>query len=85
MSREGDPVHAEIPCNSGYYFMSVIGYGEVIFIEDEAEKCADLSVMFKQQTGKDVTFTGKQAESVCVYKIVSTDFTGKQKHRPEAH
>ncbi len=67
MSREGDPVHAEIPCNSGYYFMSVIGYGEVIFIEDEAEKCADLSVMFKHQTGVVISRDITKASTRCFF------------------
>jgi nitroimidazol reductase NimA-like FMN-containing flavoprotein (pyridoxamine 5'-phosphate oxidase superfamily) len=83
MSCEGEPVHSETPCNSGYYFASVIGYGEVIFIDDAVEKGAALSVMFKHQTGKDVAFNSQQAESVCVFEIISTDFTGKKKPRPE--
>ena len=82
ISHEGEPVHAEIPCNSGYYFSSVIGNGKVVFIEDIAEKCTALSVMFKHQSGKDVVFNANQAQNVCVYKVVSTDFTGKKKPRP---
>lgn len=79
---EGDPVHADTPCNSGYYYSSVIGYGEVVFIEDVAEKRKALSSMFRQQSKKDVIFSGEQAETVCIYKVVSTDFTGKKKPRP---
>jgi nitroimidazol reductase NimA-like FMN-containing flavoprotein (pyridoxamine 5'-phosphate oxidase superfamily) len=84
ISNEGEPVYAETPCNSGCYFSSVIGNGKVVFIENVAEKCKALSVMFKHQSGKDVVFNANQVESVCVYKVVSTDFTGKKKPRPNA-
>jgi len=82
MMVEGESVFPDNPCVSGYYFASVIGYGEAVFIQDTAEKCEALSVLFRHQTGRDVAFTDKEAETVCVFKIVSTDFTGKKKPRP---
>jgi len=82
MSFEGEPLHPETPCNSGYYFASIIGHGEVIFIHDISEKCDALSIMFKHQTGKDFVFDSSHCENICVYKIVSTEFTGKKKPRP---
>jgi len=82
MAYEGEPVHAENPCNSGYYYSSIIGFGEAVFIEDTNEKNNALSVMFKHQTGRDIAFTEEQVKTVCVFKIVSTDFTGKKKPRP---
>jgi nitroimidazol reductase NimA-like FMN-containing flavoprotein (pyridoxamine 5'-phosphate oxidase superfamily) len=81
MSSEGEPVHAETPCNSGYYYASVIGFGDAVLIDVAEEKCAALAIMFKHQSGKDVVITAGQAESVCVFKIVSTDYTGKKKPR----
>jgi len=82
MSNEGEPLFADAPCNSGYYFSSIIGNGRVAFIENAEEKCEALSFMFRHQSGKDAVFTAEQAETVCVYKIVSADFTGKKKPRP---
>ena len=76
---EGEPVQAEIPCNSGYYYSSVIGYGKVEFIEETEQKCEALSIMFAHQTGRWITFTEDQASTVCVYKIVSERFTAKRK------
>ena len=81
ISYEGAPVHSETPCNSGYYFASVIGFGEAVFIEPADEKSEALSIMFKHQAGRDVTFTAEQTKGVCVFKIVSRDFTGKKKQR----
>lgn len=80
---EGEPIFsASTPCNSGYYFSSVHGFGDVRFVEDIGEKRAALSLLMQHQAGMAVKFTGAQAASVCVYKIVTTDFTGKKKPRP---
>ena len=79
MAHEGEPLHSDTPCNSGYYFASVIGTGNVIFIDGADEKCEALSIMFQHQSGKEVTFTPEQAEKICVFKIVSSDFSGKRK------
>ena len=82
MSYEGELVRSDSPCSSGYYFVSVIGYGTTVFIDDTDKKCEALSIMFKHQTGKEVAFTTGHAENVCVFKIISSDFTGKKKPKP---
>ncbi|MBQ7782004.1 MAG: pyridoxamine 5'-phosphate oxidase family protein [Lachnospiraceae bacterium] len=76
---EGEPLHAEIPCNSGYYYSSIIGNGTVEFIEQAEEKTYALGKMFAHQSGRKVVFTEEQAATVCVFKVISTDFTGKRK------
>jgi len=81
MSYEGESVRSESPCNSGYYYASVIGFGVAVYIEGAEEKCKTLSLIVKHQIGKDATFTVEQTESVCVFKIISTDFSGKKKPR----
>ena len=81
ISCEGEPLHAAIPCNSGYFYSSIIGNGQVEFVEDVKEKCRGLSLMFHQQTGRQVEFTEEQAKTVCVFKIISNDFSGKQKSK----
>ena len=83
ISYEGESVHPENPCRSDYYYASVIGFGEAVFIEDTDEKCAALSVLYNHQTGRDAAFTEKQAKGVCVFKVVSTDYTGKKKPRKD--
>ena len=82
VTHEGEPIRSENPCNSGYYFSSVIGFGNAVFIDSPNERCDALSVLHMHQTGKDVKFTPEQARSVCVFKIVSSDFTGKKKPKP---
>ena len=76
---EGEPVHAETPCSSGFFYSSVFGEGEACFIEDMSEKKHALKVLTSHQMKRDYDFTDEQADSVCVFKIVSTGFTGKRK------
>jgi len=82
ISDEGEPTRTETPCNSGYYYSSMIGYGEAVFIDDAVGKCEGLSAIVRHQINRDVDFTEEQAENVCVFKIISNDFSGKQKHKP---
>jgi len=79
ISCEGELIRSENPCGYGYRYASVIGFGEAFFVDDIEEKCRALSAIFKQQAQKDVLFSAEQARGVCVFKIVSTDYVGKQK------
>lgn len=82
ISIKGEPLFAETPCKSGHCYASVIGFGEVVFIEDLEKKCEALSVMYKHQSGREMSFTDEQAANVCIFKIVSSDFTGKKRSKP---
>jgi len=83
MCKEGEPIFAkETPCSSGYYFSSVHGFGTGAFIDDVDEKCDALTLLMKHQVNTHIAFTPSQADSVCVFKVVSTDFTGKMKPPP---
>ena len=79
MSLEGEPIHSSIPCNSGYYYESAIGTGNVMFVEDVSEKCMALTYIVKQQTDKEYVFTKQQSDSVCVFKVEVETLTGKRK------
>jgi len=79
ISDEGVLENAQSPCDMGYFYSSVIGFGEVVFLKEAADKCTGLAAIVKRQTGRDMLFTDKQTEAVCVYKVVSADFSGKQK------
>lgn len=82
MSNEGELGIFENPCNSGYYFDSVIGFGNVEFINDVNEKCKALTLLMQHQSNQNIVFTENQANGVCVFKVASTDFTGKRKRNP---
>ena len=81
MSDPGEPLSTGTPCNSGFYYASVIGYGNVRFITDTAEKCAALTLLMKHQSDTEPVFTEAQADTVCVFEIVSDEYTGKCKRK----
>lgn len=86
MAYEGKLVsYIENPCNSGYYFESVHGFGFVEFVEDTNEKCSALTLLMKHQTNQDFVFTEKQANGVCVFKVATSDFIGKRKPNPNVN
>lgn len=80
---EGMPIFAtRTPCNSGYYFSSLLGFGNVQFVDDETEKCNILSLFMKHQADITVNFSPAQAKTVCIFKVITSEFTLKQKVRP---
>jgi len=81
MCDEGEPFSIGTPCNSGYYYSSLIGFGKAVFVTDPTEKCRALTCLMRQQSDAAVAFTPAQAETVCVFKVVTSDFTGK--HKPK--
>jgi len=81
ITYEGEPILSGNPCNSGIFYASVIGFGKVVFIEDADEKRTALSAVYRRQTGENIVFTAEQTKNVCVFKIVSTEFTGKSNLR----
>lgn len=83
MCVEGQAVNAENdPCNSGYDFTSVIGNGKAEFVYDSKEKCKALTLILKQVTNLNKSFTKEQADTVFIFKVVTEDFTAKKKLRP---
>ena len=81
--NEGEPLFAEkMPCNSGYFFSCVHGFGHAQFIEDMDEKCFALTLLMKHQANLEIDFTPDRTAGVCVFKVSSTDFTGKLKGHP---
>jgi nitroimidazol reductase NimA-like FMN-containing flavoprotein (pyridoxamine 5'-phosphate oxidase superfamily) len=83
MVCEGKLGHIENPCNSGYFFESVHGFGQVEFIENVNEKCEALTLIVKHQTNQNFVFTEGQVNSVCIYKVSTKDFIGKKKPNPK--
>ena len=83
-------IHEENYCKSGRFYASVVGQGKAEIVEDSAEKCRGLSLLMERQAASapqsvaqhKFEFTPEQAAPVTVFKITSTNFTGKAK--PEA-
>ena len=89
-------IHEEAYCKSGRFYASVVGQGKAEIVEDVAEKCRGLSLLMERQAAAPhhpdsvhsshdaaphkFEFTPEQAATVTVFKITSTNFTGKAKN-----
>ena len=82
-------IHEDVYCKSGRFYASVVGQGKAEIVEDIAEKCRGLSLLMERQAAgasqsmqaapHKFEFTPAQAAAVTVFKITSTNFTGKAK------
>ena len=80
-------IHEDVYCKSGRFYASVVGQGKAEIVEDVAEKCRGLSLLMERHAGASQSagashkfeFTPAQAAAVTVFKITSTNFTGKAK------
>ena len=74
-------ITAENACNHGYTFRSIIGFGNIVIMENQDEKIYGLNMIMRHQTGREIVheFTPDQIKNVCVYRITAESFTGKQK------
>jgi nitroimidazol reductase NimA-like FMN-containing flavoprotein (pyridoxamine 5'-phosphate oxidase superfamily) len=87
-------IHEDVYCKSGRFYASVVGQGKAEIVEDTAEKCRGHSLLMERQAAgaphasgsapfmhspHKFEFTPAQAAAVTVFKITSTNFTGKAK------
>ena len=74
-------VEGKNPCDYGYEFKSIIGFGEIIILDKKDEKINGLNYLMKQQTGRDIKYdyNENELEKIFVFKILIDEFTGKQK------
>ena len=75
-------IHKDNYCKSGRFYASVVGQGKAEIVEDVAEKCRGLSLLMERHAAgapHKFEFTPEQAATVTVFKITSTNFTGKAK------
>ncbi|MDF3005137.1 MAG: 5-nitroimidazole antibiotic resistance protein [Oscillospiraceae bacterium] len=75
-------IESEIACRNGYAYKSIIGNGSASLIDDIEEKIKGLSLIMNHQTGKEFEMPPQAANSVAVFKIQATDFTGKSRPIP---
>lgn len=69
----------ENACNYSARFQSVIGSGEVTFIENIEEKKCALNEIMKHNSGKsNWRFTDSMLNAVCVFRLVSDELSCKE-------
>jgi uncharacterized protein len=68
-------------CGWGIKYRSVIGYGETDIINNPDDKCRALSIIMKQYTPENFTFTHEDADRVTVIEVRIDSISGKQSKR----
>lgn len=72
-------ISAEVPCQYGYRFSSLVGNGTVEFLESPAEKMSALRLLMLHQSGKDFTFDEAMVGGVEVFRLVVSGFSCKRR------
>lgn len=73
-------VKAEMPCNWGMHYLSVMGFGTAEIIEDPKEKIRALDCIMNKYNGKgsnSYEYSESSLERTAVIKLTLTDLTGK--------
>lgn len=76
-------IEADIPCLYGFSFSSIVGTGPMEEITDLTEKARVLALLMHHQTGRDFAIREVEAKSVGIWRLTSTDFTGKHRLMPK--
>lgn len=84
LEAEMIPFEGQVACQYGMAYRSVMGRGYGSLVTDVEEKEKALSLLMKQQTGKDFTFNEKLVSIVNVIRIDMTEFTAKARKLPAA-
>ena len=72
-------VKGEKACNYSCNYASVIGSGTIEQVTDTDEKVYGLEKIMENQTGDKWTIERNEAKGVAVWKLLSSDFTGKHR------
>lgn len=77
MECDVQPFEGNVACKYGMAYLSLMGKGRAVLLEDIAEKQKSLTVLMKTQTGKNFEFTQKLADVVGVIRIDVESYTAK--------
>ena len=73
----------EVPCMYGSTYASFIGRGCAEIVRDEREKRKGLSLLMRNQTGRDFEISDQMASAVEVIKVVISDFSAKSRPKKQ--
>jgi nitroimidazol reductase NimA-like FMN-containing flavoprotein (pyridoxamine 5'-phosphate oxidase superfamily) len=67
-----------------FAYESIIGFGEVEFVEEDEKKAHGLNLLMKHQTGqdRDFVFDESRLRACAVYQVKARSFTGKRRPLP---
>lgn len=70
-------IEGDKACDYSFGFKSIIGNGQVSFIENYDEKLKGLQLLMRHETNKEFVFDERMVNIVTVMKVVVQEFTGK--------
>lgn len=80
MECEGRLIEGKVACQYGFSYYSLEGFGNACIVEEPEEKIKALSLLMKEQTGKDFEFNERLVSIVSVIRVECDSYTAK--HRP---
>ena len=69
----------DVACKYGASFASVIGHGHAELVADVQEKIRGLSLLMKNQTGREFIINDSMASTVEIIKVVISELTAKSR------
>ena len=70
-------VTEDVACSWSMKYRSVLAYGKVTFVEDEAEKVAHLNQVMKNYSPKEFKYNPPSIREVCCWKVDVERFEGR--------
>jgi uncharacterized protein len=67
----------KVACSYGMRYRSVLVYGKVEFINDDAAKIEALNLFMKQYSDLEFCYSAPAVKNVCVFKVPIESFVGK--------
>jgi len=78
----GKIINSEKACNWGMEFLSIIGEGDVLFLDDEKERVEALNIIMRHYSDKDDwKFNNKMLEKTSVFKVKIDSISAKRSGR----
>ncbi len=80
MECDTEMFEGEVPCQYGYVYYSLMGFGKISILENPQDKIKAMEIMMKSLTGKDFEFNERLVSIVSLMRIECHEYTAK--HRP---
>jgi hypothetical protein len=81
MDTEHHLVEGEIACDATFDFASIMGQGQIVFIDEIAQKIEALDALMRHQTqGSHFSYSSREINHVLVYKLMVSSLSAKRHH-----
>lgn len=82
IDKPGQVIDNGPPCDAEFTYASLVCRGRAVLCTDESEQKKALSLLTRKYLHRDHSFTGRELQSVAVYKVKIVEISGKQ-HRQD--